>query len=316
MPPTSQTIRVEISLPHERLDTYLRSLYPMISRGTFQRLMREGHITVDGSHTKPTHHPHAGEEIQLEWPEAEPARALPEEMPLAVLFEDKDLLVLNKAPGVVVHPAAGNLDGTLVNGLLHHCAGQLSGIGGVARPGIVHRLDRDTSGCLLVAKNDETHLALSRQFAERTTGKVYLAIVVGLVEPEKGEIRASIARHPTHRKRMAVAEGQGRSAHTSFRVVQRLCQASLVEAVLHTGRTHQLRVHFHHIGFPLVGDKVYGKRQNTRLAEMTGYSAPRQMLHAWKLSFEHPGSGKRMTLEAPIPEDFQDALDTLGKTKV
>ena len=304
-------IRVEVSLPSERLDAYLRSLFPMLSRGTVQRMLSEGNITVNRALSKPSHHPRAGEEIQISWPEPLALDARPQEMPLAILFEDADLLVLNKAPGVVVHPAAGHSEGTLVNGLLHHCAGQLSGIGGVARPGIVHRLDQDTSGCLVVAKNDEAHLGLSRQFAARSTGKVYLAIVHGRIGPEDGEIRAAIARHPTHRKRMAVAEGQGRSAHTSFKVVQRFAAATLVEAVLHTGRTHQLRVHFQHLGFPLIGDAVYGKRWNKRLEEAVGYAAPRQMLHAWKLSFDHPRSSQRLTIEAPIPDDFTAALRAL-----
>jgi 23S rRNA pseudouridine1911/1915/1917 synthase len=162
-----------------------------------------------------------------------------------------------------------------------------------------------------VAKNDETHLGLSRQFADRLTGKVYLAILHGLVGLESGEIRAAIARHPAHRKRMAVAEGRGRAAHTSYRVARRLAAVTLVEAVLRTGRTHQLRVHFQHLGFPVVGDDLYAKRPNIRLAESTGYTAPRQMLHAWKLSFEHPRAGRRMEFEAPIPGDFAQALHIL-----
>ncbi len=307
-----QTIIVEVSKPDERLDSYLRSLFPMMSRGTLQRLIAEGHITVNGASVKPTHHPRAGEQIHLVLPEARPAEPKPEEMIISVLYEDTDLLVMNKSPGVVVHPAAGRQDGTLVNGLLHHCAGQLSGIGGVARPGIVHRLDRDTSGCLVVAKNDEAHIGLSRQFAARSTGKTYLAIVCGHVGVPTGEIRAAIARHPTHRKRMAVAEGQGREALTSFRVTGYLRGATVVQAILHTGRTHQVRVHFLHIGFPLVGDDIYGKSQNKRLVEVTDYTAPRQMLHAWKLAFEHPGTGRRMEFEAPVPDDFQAALKALA----
>src|SRR5437899_595100 len=174
-------------------------------------------------------------------------------MPLDILFEDDSLLVLNKAPGLVVHPAAGHHERTLVNALLHYCAGRLSGIGGVARPGIVHRLDKETSGCMVVAKNDETHLALSAQFALRKVEKIYHAIVCGEMQREAGEIHAAIARHPSHRKRMAVEEERGRAARTSYRVLERLCGATLAEAVLHTGRTHQIRVHFKFLGFPLVG---------------------------------------------------------------
>jgi 23S rRNA pseudouridine1911/1915/1917 synthase len=211
----------------------------------------------------------------------------------------------------VVHPAAGHEEHTLVNALLHHCAGQLSGIGGVARPGIVHRLDKETSGCLVVAKNDETHLALSTQFATRKVEKIYHAILCSELPHDHGEIHAAIARHPSHRKRMAVDEAVGRDARTGYHVLERLRSATLVEAVLHTGRTHQIRVHFQFLGFPLVGDATYGNRQNQRLAELTGYTAPRQMLHAWRLAFIHPRTAKRLSLEAPRPEDFLDALAAL-----
>src|SRR6266566_4637035 len=198
------TLIVEKTLPHERLDTFLRSQFPTISRGAIQRLMEQGDIRVDGSPVKATHHPRAGEKIEIRWPAARPATAQPQELPLDILFEDDDLLVLNKPSGMVVHPSAGHEDSTLVNALLHHCAGQLSGIGGVARPGIVHRLDKETSGCLVVAKSDEIHVALSAQFATRKVGKVYHAILCGEMERDRGEISAAIARHPTHRKRMAV----------------------------------------------------------------------------------------------------------------
>src|SRR5713226_1872057 len=247
--PASRTevISVEVSRPLERLDAFLRAQFPMVSRGAIQRLIEQGHIRVDGRTVKPTHHPRAGEQIEVHWPEARPAEAQPEEMPLDILFEDSDLLVLNKPAGLVVHPAAGHEEHTLVNALLHHCAGELSGIGGVARPGIVHRLDRETSGCLVVAKNDETHVALAAQFAGRTLDKIYHAIVCGEVPRASGEIRAAIARHPNHRKRMAVTDGRGREARTEYRVLERLRGATLTEALLHTGRTHQIRVHFEHL---------------------------------------------------------------------
>jgi 23S rRNA pseudouridine1911/1915/1917 synthase len=307
----TELITVEVSRPAERLDVFLRGRFPAVSRGTIQRLIEEGHIRVDGRLVKPTHHPRAEEKIEVHWPEARPAEAQPEEMPLEILFEDKDLLVLNKPPGLVVHPAAGHEEHTLVNALLHHCAGQLSGIGGVARPGIVHRLDKETSGCLVVAKNDVAHIALAEQFAGRTLQKIYQAIVCGEVPRERGEIHAAIARHPTHRKRMAVTDGSGREAWTSYRVCERLRGATSVEAELHTGRTHQIRVHFQHLGHPIVGDTTYGNRQSTRLTELSGYQAPRQMLHAWKLSFYHPRRDKKLTFEAPWPADFQAALSAL-----
>lgn len=309
----TETFTVERSLPGERLDTFLRGKFPAASRGAIQRLIEQGHIKVNGQTTKPTHAPRAGEVVSVEWPEARPAEAQPEAIPLAILFEDDALLVLNKPAGLVVHPAAGHEEHTLVNALLHHCAGQLSGIGGVARPGIVHRLDKETSGCLVVAKNDETHVALSAQFAGRTVEKVYLAILCGVLPRDSGNIRAAIARHPTHRKRMAVRdEDEGRAAHTVYRVVERLREATLVEAILHTGRTHQIRVHFQHLGFPVAGDLTYGQRQTKRLGELTKYEAPRVLLHAHQLGFVHPRSGKRLHFEAPWPEDFTDAVRFLS----
>lgn len=307
----SETVTLDRSFPNERLDAWLRRQYPAMSRGAIQRLIEEGYITVNGAKTKPTHTPRLGEVIRVEWPEPKSAVAQPEDIPLDVLFEDDTLIVLNKPPGLVVHPAAGNEEHTLVNALLHHCQGQLSGIGGVARPGIVHRLDKDTSGCLVVAKNDETHLALSNQFAGRNVHKVYHAIVCGEVAREKGEIKAAIARHVSHRKRMAVDDDRGREAHTSYRVLERLNSATLVEALLHTGRTHQIRVHFQYLKHPLVGDDTYGQRQNRRLTELTRYAASRQMLHAYELGFVHPRSGKKFNFIAPIPADFEDALKAL-----
>lgn len=309
----AESFTIERSLPAERFDTFLRHHFPAASRGALQRLIEQGHVTVNGQKIKPTHSPHAGEIVHVEWPEARPATAQPENIPLSILFEDEALLVLNKSAGLVVHPAAGNEEHTLVNALLHHCRGQLSGIGGVARPGIVHRLDKETSGCLVVAKNDETHVALSAQFAGRTVEKIYLAILCGVLPREEGNIRAAIARHPTHRKRMAVRdEDEGRAAHTSYRVIERLREATLVEARLHTGRTHQIRVHFQHLGFPVAGDTTYGQRQTKRLGELTKYEAPRGLLHAHKLAFIHPRTGKRLQCVAPWPEDFQDALRFLN----
>ena len=303
---------VEQSLPSERLDVFLRTKFPAVSRGAMQRLIEQGHIRVDGKTVKPTHSPRAGEQVEVHWPEARPAEAQPEEIPLDILFEDKSLLVVNKPAGLVVHPAAGHEEHTLVNALLHHCKGSLSGIGGVARPGIVHRLDKETSGCLVVAKNDETHIALSEQFANRVVKKVYHAIVCGEVPREVGEIHAAIARHPTHRKRMAVHDdSDGRAAHTSYRVLEKLNHATLVEAQIHTGRTHQIRVHFQHLGHPVVGDDTYGSTKNKRLKELANYAAPRVLLHAKELSFIHPRTQKSLKFSAPLPDDFKHALKLL-----
>lgn len=306
------TIVIEESLPNERLDTFLKSKFPVVSRGSLQRLMEEGHILVDGKKTKPNHSPRAGESISIHWPEPRAAEALPQDIPLDVIFEDKDFLVINKAPGVVVHPAAGHETDTLVNALLHHCAGELSGIGGVARPGIVHRLDKETSGCLVVAKNDKAHLALAEQFAGRSLEKTYQALLCGVLPKDSGEIQVAIARHPTHRKRMAAIE-DGREAHTSYEVVERLKHITHVEAQIHTGRTHQIRVHFEHIGFPVVGDLVYGVRKNATLLKETGCKVPRQMLHAMRIVLKHPRTGKKVKFEAPIPKDFTEALKCFRK---
>ncbi|MEO7296967.1 MAG: RluA family pseudouridine synthase [Verrucomicrobiota bacterium] len=308
----SETFTVEDSLPHERFDIFLRARFPGLSRGTIQRLIEERHIQVNGKPIKATHHPRAGEIISIFWPEAKPAQAQPEKIALDILFEDEDLLVLNKPPGIVVHPAAGNAEHTLVNALLHHCAGKLSGIGGVARPGIVHRLDKDTSGCLVVAKTDAAHQSLAEQFAGRSVEKIYHAIVCGEMTKKSGEISGAIARHPIHRKQMAVTtDGKGRSARTGFRVLESLRGATLAEALLFTGRTHQIRVHFQHLGFPVLGDTVYGTRQNKRAKEILNVSVPRQMLHAQHLAFLHPRTGKTQSCDAPYPNDFSEALQKL-----
>ena len=308
----TERFMVEKSLPAERLDTFLRRKFPAASRVALKRLIEQGHVRVNDQPAKPTHAPRAGEQIEIHWPEPRPAVAQPEQIPLDILFEDKSLLVLNKPAGLVVHPAAGHEEHTLVNALLHHCGGGLSGIGGVARPGIVHRLDKETSGCLVIAKNDETHIALSAQFAGRKVKKIYHAIVCGELARDAGEIRAAIARHPSHRKRMAVRDdASGRAAHTSWRVRERLNSATYVEVQLHTGRTHQIRVHFQFLGHPLVGDGTYGAAQNKRLTELTGYAAPRVMLHAHELAFVHPRTKKEVGFEAPLPGDFREALKFL-----
>jgi 23S rRNA pseudouridine1911/1915/1917 synthase len=301
-------ITVDISLPRERLDVYLRRQRPLLSRGAIQRLLAGGHIRVDGRAVKPTHHPRAGETVVIEPPELRPAPARPEELPLEIVYEDADLLVVNKPAGWVVHPAAGHQEHTLVNALLHHCGPRLSGIGGVARPGIVHRLDKETSGCLVVAKNDAAHTGLSAQFARREVEKIYQAVVCGRLPRLNGRVDAAIGRDPANRKRMAVRTGSGREASTTFRVLERWAGATLVEVRPHSGRTHQIRVHLKHLGFPVAGDPVYGRRATARLQQTTGYSAPRPLLHARRLALTHPRSRRRMEFEAPLPADFEAAL--------
>ncbi len=299
------------SEPGIRLDTWLHRQVEGISRSTLGRLIDEGQVTVDGRRVKPRYTPKLGEVVTLTIPPARDSDLKPQAIPLDILFEDADLLVLNKAPGLCVHPSAGHPDGTIVNALLHHCQGELSGIGGVSRPGIVHRLDQDTSGCLVVAKNDAAHTHLADQFAARTVHKAYLAITCGVVRPKEGDIRANIARHPSHRKRMAISDGSGRSAHTSYHVQEDFEQASLVEAHLHTGRTHQIRVHFKHIGFPLFGDATYSGRHTKTLAGQLRFTPKRQLLHAWKLAFQHPTSQEPLAFEASLPADFQQTLEHL-----
>jgi len=292
---------VSLEAAGTRLDHFLAAQLPNLSRSRVQALIKQGHILINGKQVKPGGKIRMGEKITVNEPEATPVTGvLAESIPLEILFEDGDLLVVNKPPGMVVHPAAGNPDGTLVNALLHHCTG-LSGIGGEQRPGIVHRLDKETSGCIVIAKNDLAHQALSRQFATRKVLKVYLALAAGHFAKKSGVIESEIGRHPVHRKKMAVVEtGKGRPSTTDYRVLREFAafkgaaKASLVECTLHTGRTHQIRVHLKHLGHPILGDSVYGRRETFL----------RQMLHAWKLGFTHPRTGEWMEYKSPIPEDF------------
>lgn len=305
-------IEITESRPGLRLDRYLAERFPETSRGRFQQLITEGAVLVNGSAPKSTDHPRVGDRIQVRWPEAIPSEVLPENIPLSILHEDEDLLVVNKSADMVVHPAAGHFSGTLVNALLHHCRGNLSGIGGVERPGIVHRLDLGTSGCIVVAKTDTAHAHLSAQFADRTVEKAYLALVIGTVRPLNGDIRAPIIRHLIQRKKMAVTTpGKGREAWTEYRCLEALRDASWIECQLHTGRTHQIRVHLTHLGFPLLGDDVYGERANARFFQEHHWKAPRQMLHAARLAFLHPRSGQKIHFEAPLPADMASCLDRL-----
>ena len=287
--------------PHhagKRLDRFLADTVPAFSRSRLQALIRNGFVTVNGKAARPRDLVRAGDVVELREPEAEKIEALPEAMNLDVIFEDDDLLVLNKPAGIVMHPGAGHQQHTLVNALLAHCR-NLSGIGGKERPGIVHRLDKETSGALVVAKNDATHRHLSNQFAARTMTKIYLALVAGTLRKTSGLIDKAIERHPVHRQRMSIARRQGRSAITEYRVLRSGGDVSLVECTLHTGRTHQIRVHLHHLGHPVLGDKLYGGKR------AGDYS--RQMLHAWKLSFRHPRTDERLCFTAPIPADFAKA---------
>lgn len=304
-------VLIEHTLPGERLDRYLAARLPHVSRGGVQRLMGDQLVLVDGQEAKPTQHPKAGQRVEVFWPVPKEASVQPEDIPLHILFEDEDLVVVNKQSGMSIHPGSGNDTHTLVNALLHHCAGSLSGIGGTVRPGIVHRLDKDTTGCLVAAKSDASHMSLAEQFKERQVEKLYHAVLCGELPFPEGEIDEPISRHPSHRKLMAVRPGRGRKARTSYRILEHLQGSTLVESRLHTGRTHQIRVHFKHLGFPLLGDVHYGKRSTSELQQATGVPADRQMLHARSLEFTHPKTGRWMTFQAPWPEDFRLAVEHL-----
>jgi len=281
-----------------RLDHFLAAQIAHLSRARIQGLIKSGDILVNQAGAKPGTKIRTGDIVSVTEPPPRPVATPAEDIPLDILHEDEEIIVLNKSAGMVVHPAVGNWDGTLVNALLHHCPA-LSGIGGERRPGIVHRLDKETSGCIVIAKNDAAHQNLAAQFAGRKVLKVYLALVAGHLRQQSGTIETSIGRHPIHRKKMAVTEGRGRSATTDYRVVQEFDNASLVECTLHTGRTHQIRVHLKHLGHPLLGDKLYGGAR-------AGAEFPRQMLHAWKLGFIHPRTLRRVEFEAPLPGEFLD----------
>jgi 23S rRNA pseudouridine1911/1915/1917 synthase len=291
----------------ERLDAFLAGRLAELSRSRIQTLIREQFILVNGHPAKPRDAVKPGDRITIALPEAVPLDAAPQAIPLEILYEDDDLVVLNKAPGMVVHPAPGNPDGTLVNALLHHCQGQLSGIGGVERPGIVHRLDKDTSGCLVVAKSDVAHQSLVTQFSERSSmEKLYLAVTEGIPKPAQDTIFTHLGRHPVNRQKMAVVNPPGgKTAITDYLVLATdpVTLTALVRCHLHTGRTHQIRVHLHHRGCPLVGDPIYGKPSKT--ATLTG----RLMLHAWRLAFDHPVRGVRLQFESPIPAEFTPWLE-------
>ena len=295
-----------------RLDRFL-AISGAWSRSQAARWIEDGHVTRNGRAAKPSALLAAGDVVEVSPPDAVPSEVVAQEIPLDVLYEDEHLIVINKPAGLVIHPAAGNPDGTLVNALLAHCK-DLSGIGGVERPGIVHRLDKDTSGVLVAAKNDGAHRTLSLSFRWRTTEKRYLCVVYGVPARDEGVVDAPIARHPSERKRMAVVQG-GRISRTLWWTRERFAGTALVECRPVTGRTHQIRVHMAHIGHALVGDQVYAGKQWRGIADPAlaarCHAFPRQALHAWRLTFTHPVSGAAMTFEAPLPADLAALLADL-----
>ncbi|EGD52416.1 pseudouridine synthase, RluA family [Thermoanaerobacter ethanolicus JW 200] len=285
----------------KRIDVFLAAELDY-TRSYIKKLIVDGLVFVNGKTVKPSYKVKENDEVVVNIPEAEKIDVLPENIPLDILYEDDDIIVINKPQGMVVHPAPGNYSGTLVNALLYHCK-NLSGINGILRPGIVHRLDKDTSGVMVVAKNDKAHISLSNQIKERSVFKKYVAIVEGVIKHEEGKIEALIGRHPVDRKKMAVIE-DGRYALTLYKVLERFKENTLIEAVIKTGRTHQIRVHMAYIGHPVVGDPVYGfKKQKFKLEG--------QALHSRVLGFMHPTKGVYMEFEAPLPEYFVRLIEIL-----
>lgn len=285
-----------------RIDVYLAAKLG-VSRSNMQKLLEEGRVKRGDKVLKANYKVRAGEVYTVDIPEPEPIEAVPEDIPLDIIYEDDDVVVLNKARGMVVHPAPGNYTGTLVNALLYHCK-NLSGINSAIRPGIVHRLDKDTSGIMIVAKNDAAHIALSQQIQSKTAVRTYLAVVRGNIKNDSGTIETQITRDKNDRKKMAVVKDGGRKAITDYEVLERFGKYTLVRCKLRTGRTHQIRVHMEYLGYPLVGDPKYSPMK-------TPFAIKGQALHSHTLEFTHPRTGERMKFEAPLPEDMHKIITRL-----
>lgn len=307
------TVFVDESDTGKRLDVVVASVISDCSRSYAAKLIVEGHIHVQGENKKPGYKVKAGEKIKAQVPAPTSAIFEPEPIEIDILFEDEHLIVINKRAGIVVHPAPGHYSGTLVNALLHHCP-DIGTISGEIRPGIVHRLDKDTSGTLVIAKSSIIHEALSKQFKSRTIKKEYLALVHGEMAFDSGSINLSIGRHPVHRKRMSTKSNKGREAETLWEVRERFKNATFVKIHLKTGRTHQIRVHCAAINHPVIGDRVYGtKKVESNLLNKVDLKekVKRQMLHAWRLKIFHPALQKEMSFESPIPQDMKECIKTL-----
>ena len=288
----------------KRIDAYISNAYKELSRTAIQRLIDEGKITVNGNETKASYKVQMGDVIKIQEGKPIETNIKPQEIPLEILYEDKDLIIVNKPKGMVVHPANGNPDGTLVNAVMSICKNSLSGIGGELRPGIVHRLDKNTSGAIIVAKNDKSHINLSNQLKNHEIKKVYIALVKGIVKENEATINIPIARSKQDRKKMAV-DAKGKDAITHFKVIQRFDDCTLLEVKLETGRTHQIRVHLSYIGHPIIGDDVYSSGKNK-------WNVVGQCLHAKSLNFKHPITGKQIHVEAELPDYFKEILNSLN----
>lgn len=292
----------------ERIDKFLSCRLEEVSRSYIQKLIKEGHVSVNGKPVKANYKLGAGDEISVEIPEAKEPDILPEDIPLDILYEDQDILVVNKPKGIVVHPAAGHYSGTLVNALMYHCKDSLSGINGVMRPGIVHRIDMDTTGSLLVCKNDEAHRILAEQLKEHTIRREYHAIVYGNIKEDTGTVDEPIGRHPTDRKKMSINHKNGKQAVTHYEVLERFGNFTYIRCRLETGRTHQIRVHMASLHHPLLGDEVYGPSSRPPFPGLKG-----QVLHAKILGIYHPATGEYMEFDAPLPQYFVDLLQKLRR---
>ena len=290
-----------------RIDKYLAEQLPDITRSYLQKLLKDGSVQMNGKPVKASAKTVAGAAIELTIPEPEEPEILPEDIPLDILYEDSDVILINKPKDMVVHPAAGHYTGTLVNALVYHCKGDLSGINGVLRPGIVHRIDKDTTGVLIVCKNDRAHNALAEQLKEHSITRKYRAIVCGNLKEDEGTVDAPLGRHPQDRKRMAIVRSGGKRAVTHYRVLERFGNYTYIECRLETGRTHQIRVHMASLGHPLLGDEIYGRAKSP-------FKLEGQTLHAMVLGFIHPTTGEYLEFEAPLPEYFEKLLEKLRKS--
>ncbi|MBX9878265.1 MAG: RluA family pseudouridine synthase [Candidatus Obscuribacterales bacterium] len=293
-----------------RLDKYLSEQLEELSRQRIQKLIDDEKIFVNGKTSKASHKLVGGEELEIHIPAVKDLDVKAEDIPLSIIFEDEHLIVVNKPAGMTTHPGAGVQEGTLVNALLHHCRGALSGIGGVARPGIVHRLDKDTSGLLVVAKNDQAHWNLADQIKHKRAKRVYMSLLEGVMPLDEGIVDKPIGRHPTRRKEMAIV-ADGRNAVSHYTVVSRFSAYTLVKVALETGRTHQIRVHMASLGYPVVGDIVYNKKNTGSLAKRHKMGITGQFLHAAYLSFMHPVTGDHLEFHAPLPDDLDRLVKSL-----
>lgn len=289
-----------------RCDVYIAENVPDLSRSFLKKLFDAGEIFVNGKAVRASFKLKEGDCIMLTVPQAKPLDITAQNIPLDIVFEDSDILVINKERGMVVHPAAGNEDGTLVNALMYHCGDNLSGINGVMRPGIVHRIDKDTTGLLVVAKNDRAHQSLTDQLSDRSLSRTYYAIVHGNIKEDNLTVDAPIARDPSDRKKMAIARKDGREAVTHITVLERFGKYTLIRCKLQTGRTHQIRVHTKYIMHPILGDKTYGLKKEE-------FALDGQLLHAGEIGFIHPESGEKVTFSAPLPDDFSETLEKIRK---